>query len=564
MEYIVFAICILIFISAIIAKDIYNDRKKQKEFRQSLISNYGKGKRKEYKLERFARIDKYFQRHREKDQIDDITWNDLGMDEIFKEIDQTHSSAGEEYLYYCLRTPGNTIEQLAEFEELIKYYHEHEDERLSVQLLMAKLGYMGKYSLYDYLDNLDYLGERSNRRAWIFDGLLIAAFFVIPFNVSAGILASVFLMLVNIVTYFHEKSEIEPYIISFSFILKLITSAEKFERLKGGEVIQKAIGRTKALRTELQKLQRGSFWVTSGNGSIGDSNPATLLFDYLKMIFHLDLIRFNQMLAFLRKNVDKVDELNTILGRQETAISIGSWRAWLEQKNGYCIPGLWEGKATGLVMEEGYHPLLSEPVKNTLNADRGILLTGSNASGKSTFLKTVAINSIFAQTIHTCNAKSFSSPFFRIYSSMSLRDDIEGGDSYYIVEIKALKRILNAAGEDGRPVLCFVDEVLRGTNTVERIAASTQVLKSLCGDRVLCCAATHDVELTELLGREYDNYHFEEEIRDGDVYFQYRLLSGKASTRNAIKLLEIIGYDEKIVKEAQNMAQAFVDTGRWS
>jgi DNA mismatch repair ATPase MutS len=79
---------------------------------------------------------------------------------------------------------------------------------------------------------------------------------------------------------------------------------------------------------------------------------------------------------------------------------------------------------------------------------------------------------------------------------MSLRDDLQGGDSYYVVEIKALKRILTAAKEPGRPVLCFVDEVLRGTNTVERIAASTQILKSFDGRAVLCFAATHDIELT--------------------------------------------------------------------
>ena len=83
-------------------------------------------------------------------------------------------------------------------------------------------------------------------------------------------------------------------------------------------------------------------------------------------------------------------------------------------------------------------------------------------------------------------------------------------------------------------VLCFVDEVLRGTNTVERIAASTQILKSLCHPGVLCFAATHDIELTELLQKDFDNYHFEEDIRDGDIFFNYRIKEGRATTRNAI------------------------------
>ena len=194
---------------------------------------------------------------------------------------------------------------------------------------------------------------------------------------------------------------------------------------------------------------------------------------------------------------------------------------------------------------------------------RGALLTGSNASGKSTFLKTVAINALMAQTVHTCPAKSYSGGLYRILSSMALKDDLESGDSYYIVEIKSLKRILNQLEKEGNPVLCFVDEVLRGTNTVERIAASTQILKSLAGKKALCFAATHDIELTHLLERYYNNYHFEEEIIDNDVVFHYRLLKGRATTRNAIKLLGVMGYDDTIIREAEEMAENFLKKGSW-
>ena len=192
-----------------------------------------------------------------------------------------------------------------------------------------------------------------------------------------------------------------------------------------------------------------------------------------------------------------------------------------------------------------------------------MLLTGSNASGKSTFLKTVAINAILAQTVNTCAADGYRAPFFRIYSSMALRDDLAGGESYYIVEIKALKRILDAAGARDGPVLCFVDEVLRGTNTVERIAASTQILKSLGKAEIFCFAATHDIELTELLQEEFDNYHFEESVQNGDISFNYCLQAGKASSRNAIRLLELMGYPEEITNRAFNLAEQFLNTGSW-
>ena len=122
--------------------------------------------------------------------------------------------------------------------------------------------------------------------------------------------------------------------------------------------------------------------------------------------------------------------------------------------------------------------LITKPVKNSIQARKGVLLTGSNASGKSTFLKMVAVQAILAQTVYTCLAKEYEADTFVIASSMSLRDNLESGESYYIVEIKSIKRILDLTSQETYPVLCFVDEVLRGTNTVERIAASSRILQS--------------------------------------------------------------------------------------
>ena len=113
---------------------------------------------------------------------------------------------------------------------------------------------------------------------------------------------------------------------------------------------------------------------------------------------------------------------------------------------------------------------------------------------------------------------------------------------YDILEITSLKRVMDAISTDGAPVLCFVDEVLRGTNTIERIAASVQILKSLTNRSDLCFAATHDIELTHLLQEEYDNYHFKEEIEENDMSFSYNILNGRAQSRNAIKLLGKHGY----------------------
>ena len=160
---------------------------------------------------------------------------------------------------------------------------------------------------------------------------------------------------------------------------------------------------------------------------------------------------------------------------------------------------------------------------------KNTLVTGSNASGKSTFIKAVAVNAVLAQTIMTCWAARFHMPRAQVLSSMALRDNVQGGESYFIVEIKSLKRILEALRTDA-PTLIFIDEILRGTNTVERIAASTALLTYLQEQNALCLAATHDMELTRLLPG-YRQVHFREEIAPQGHGLPLQAFRGRPPTR---------------------------------
>ena len=559
MEYVVFAWVILGVIVLIMLKGFLDERKKKKKFILWLKNHYGElPKREEYREEEFRKIARYYQAH-EKDgfHIDDITWNDLNMDEIFKRMNYTYSAAGEEYLYYLLRTPMQKEASAGKLEEQINYFMQHKEERVEYQTAFAGIGKTGKYSIYDYLDYLDLLGEKGNGKHHLGNLAVLLSIGAMYFSVQYGILLLVVVVAHNIVSYFKDKNEIDPYITSFGYILRLIKNVEKI-----GKIPAEAFGEEREslekCRKSLGQFKTGASIVMSPARMSASGNPLEILLDYVRMVFHLDLIKFNQMLLEVRKNKDVIDRMLTIIGYMETVIAIGAFRTSMES---YCIPRF--DRSRGMKAENIYHPLLQNTVKNSILTEKGVLITGSNASGKSTFLKTVAINAILAQTIHTCMADSYSASLYRIMSSMALRDDLAGGDSYYIVEIKSLKRILNRLEEEGNPVLCFVDEVLRGTNTVERIAASTQILKSLSKASVLCFAATHDIELTHLLKKYYNNYHFEEEIVDNDVVFHYQLMRGRAVTRNAIKLLGVMGYDEEIIKEAEGLAEGFLEKGSW-
>lgn len=558
MEYLLMAAALAAFVLFVFALESYRGRKAEKKLIQSLYQDYFKISDKKYSPERYGKIASYYLRHKEDGQIDDITWNDLGMDGLFLRMNYTLSASGEEYLYYSLRTLKQSREELEHFERIVGFFGTHPDERVRFQFRMNQLGYTGKYSLYDYIDNLNYLGERSNRKHIAADLLFLVMIAMLWIHFPTGILGIVLLIIYNIMTYFGEKSQIDPYITSFAYVLRLMQvcdNTEKLELSACGEELE----RLRLLRKKFRGMERNSFWVTDPRRGNAAGDILSALLDYIRMIFHIDLIKFNSMLKFLKGHTEDVDGIIGILGYLETAVAVWIFRQSLE--NGWCLPEF--TKEEQIELREGYHPLIENPVKNSIRAERGVLLTGSNASGKSTFLKTVAVNTILSQSVNTSLAEVYRAPFFHVYSSMALRDDMEGGESYYIVEIRALKRILDAAASGERPVLCFVDEVLRGTNTVERIAASTQILRSLGGAGIFCFAATHDIELTGLLEKDFDNYHFEEEVREGDIFFSYRLHGGKATTRNAIRLLELMGYDERVVKRAARQAEDFLKTGVW-
>lgn len=559
MEYIVFGIFAGLFILLLLGKGIYDERAQRRRLRYRLEHEYGAPPKKEYGAERYASISGYYRRHPREGQIDDITWNDLGMDEVFRRLNGTCSSAGEEILYDTLRSPRFSEEELAHRESLIRFFEENKEERLRLQLLFCSLGYTGRFSLFDYLEHLDILGKRSNKKHWLLNALYIPCIACCVLRPSTGVLCLVGLMLYCILTYFKEKNEIDAYITCFSYVMKLLAATEKMAECRQ-EALKEEIDTLCMHRRRLGRFRRGAFWLMSANRMSGSGNPLDIFLDYARMVFHIDLMKFNSMLEQVRLHTEDVEALFRTVGILETAIAVGAYRKSLE--GAYCIP-VFCGKGRAMLHGEGlYHPLIEKPVKNSIHAQKGILLTGSNASGKSTFLKTVALNAIFAQTIHTVLADSYESCYYRICTSMALRDDLAGGESYYIVEIRALKRILDLTAS-GEKVLCFVDEVLRGTNTVERIAASTEILKNLTGGNVLCFAATHDVELTELLGGFYENYHFEEQIEDGDIKFNYRLLEGCATTRNAIKLLGMLGYAESVIQAANRRAEEFLETGQW-
>lgn len=536
---------------------IYARKKSRKKIIETINRNFGKLPKRVYSAEKFNSIGYYHNKY--KDQldfsIDDITWNDLSMDNIYLIMNNTNSSMGEEYLYHLLRTPVTSVDELNKREELIELFKKDRNFRLETGVPLAEAGIIDKISLYEYTDRINDLNDESNVIHIEQFILFIAAFISIFFVPAIGVFATIVMFFINVCTYFKRKSEIEKYYTVVAYIMRALDTAKKICAIDNPVLQSNIVGLKEKTEEMISIAKGGSLVVTKKNG--GDI--IEVLMDYIRMATHIDLIKFNIMLSKLKQKQEQFRFIFEKLGYIDSMNSIASFR---EVFSDYCIP---EFVSSGkeISFTDIYHPLIENPVVNSFAIDKSVLITGSNASGKSTFIKTIAINSILSQTINTALASCFRSSFFRCMSSMALKDNILNGESYYIVEIKSLKRICKSINDDV-PLLVFVDEVLRGTNTLERIAASSRILSYLSKANTLTFAATHDIELTYILETLYAMYHFTEKVTDSDVKFDYKIHEGRAVSRNAIKLLKVLGFDENIVNDAEKSVDEFTEKGEWS
>lgn len=172
-------------------------------------------------------------------------------------------------------------------------------------------------------------------------------------------------------------------------------------------------------------------------------------------------------------------------------------------------------------------------------------------SGKTTFIRSVAINSILAQTLNICFAKSYTAPFFKLYSSVRITDDLIENTSYYLKEVLTVKELIDASN-DSDPCLFVLDEIFKGTNTIERVSGGKAILSYLNKGNNVVLVSTHDVELTDILSKEnFKLHHFSEQITNNELSFDHKLKEGKLQTRNAIKILELYQYPSEIIEDAK-------------
>lgn len=270
----------------------------------------------------------------------------------------------------------------------------------------------------------------------------------------------------------------------------------------------------------------------------------------INLVFPFDIFLYNRLSLIRSEIKEKIEVWFDVLNSLECYVSISNF-AWLNPD--YCFPEICTSEEGVFNAEKLGHPLLKreEKICNdfSLKKDREIIvITGSNMSGKSTFLKTAGINLCLAYAGAPVNAANLKISPFELFTCIKISDSVSDGISYFYAEVKKLRILLDELNEN-KDLMTFylIDEIFKGTNNRERLQGSRAFIKELSKLKGSGLITTHDLELVSLSDeiKNITNLHFREEISDSKMIFDYKIHEGPCPTTNALKIMELSGLPVK-------------------
>jgi len=474
------------------------------------------------------------------------TINDIDLYDLFIFIDRTNSKPGQQYLFNKLITPTNNITELEGFNGQVNFFSANIAAREDAQLLLSSLANYDAYFITNLLDS-SLLTKPKWALLYIVDSMLVVTLLLLVFKFPAVLLWLMAPLAINIFLYFRNKNNTLKFSRSFPQLNNLINVAKTF--IKKDIPFERS--NIKESIDSLKGFQRKFRLLNFAEPPKDEIKQALLFFlELVKAFFLIEIHSFISCLTSLKNKKEAINTLINYIGSIDAALSTASLRAGTTK---YSSPQFTSTQKE-LVFKNLYHPLIEDCVPNSITIkDKSVLITGSNMSGKSTFIRSVAINSILAQTIYTCFAEEFVTPVIKVFSSVRITDSLQEGKSYFFEEVNTIGSLIKAS-EAAFQNLFILDEVFKGTNTIERVAAAKAILSYLNKNDNIVFVSTHDIELAEFLNTGFDLYHFTEDIANENLAFDHQLKAGVLKTRNAIKLLALSGYPAEIIAEANSIA----------
>jgi len=530
----------------------FNRHLKNKKLQNKMkffINNFGKQKQISYF--NFDKIEQYFVNSNNKNKafhiLSEQVKKDLNFNDLFKFLDRTTSKIGQQYLYYKL----NVIplkKDLLIFGKLTDLFVKNSDLRIKTQLSLSKLNSYNAYNLEKLIH--DKLIDKPSYRKYLWP-LSIISLIVFVFGWFYPILFFLLIPVFTINLFLHlkNKTNINYYL-------------EAIHQLRIASNVGNYLSSLKPISSHfkdlsfLSNIKRIAYKTRFISFEKNLSNEFVVIFwfvlELFKILFNVESILFYRFIDAVIKERKEIDKLYQFLGEIDCAISTASL---VSGKLTTCKPVFNANKI--ISAKDIIHPLIKNCVPNNIELDnKSMLLTGSNMSGKTTFIRSFAVNALLSETLNFAFATNFSIPFFKIYSSINVEDDLLESTSYYLKEVLIVKKLIQESQSE-TPCLFVLDEIFKGTNTIERISGGKAILSYLNKKNHFVLVSTHDVELTDLLSKKYDLYHFSEQIINEKLIFDHKLKKGKLKTKNAIKILDIYGYPKEIIAEAKYTENIF-------
>jgi hypothetical protein len=492
------------------------------------------------------------------DSLDETTWADLNLDAVFRYLDRNESALGRERLYHRLRRISGSPSDVHGFNATIERYRADEPARLAIQMAMATVSERHDATVWslalDAPEALPWWMLVVCPAFAIGMATVLAVTLLVPAYISVTIPA----ILLSLWMRSRIAWRIYPWVVPFRSVSQIVRAAQ---RVAASEPATEPT--TVTLTARLPAVAT----LATVAGLLGRdparTDLASLLWEYLSFLFCIDgnvLILGRHQ---LRRCQGELREIAETLGDLESAISLASVRAGAAE---WTQPVFSDSSIT-LEASDLRHPLVDPCVPNSITLGRpaGVILTGGNMTGKSTFLRSIGVNAVLAQTVATVFASAYRTPWLTVRTCISPTDDLEAGKSLYQREAETVVSILRQAAQCN-VLLCLFDELFRGTNSADRIGASVAVfthlvrcLETATRSHCLVVAATHDLELVPAVGEGFASYHFGDRITADRLEFDYRLRPGIAPSRNAVALLRLLGAPPALVADALHAASAFTD-----
>ncbi|MDK8275484.1 MAG: hypothetical protein QP763_00245 [Peptoniphilus duerdenii] len=473
-------------------------------------------------------------------KVDSTTFYDLNLLDYIKRIDYSMSTMGASSLYARTREARPILKDL----DTLRYIRENQEETISLMAKFLSFGEIKNKELFTLLKNgieAKFSFELYVKFYPLIAALVLGLFFVSKISFLSGI--TLILATNAIITKDISKKT--------QGASKMLTMLGKFSKL-GTDVLKtdlelESIERLRDYKTLLKKINRktGSFYNKVGLDT-------DIFYELISTVTLHEAMLFLSIKDLVNENKENLCKLYFILGDIDNEIALSNLYYNLDLVCKAEVADKTED--ISIEGEELHNPIIylkdkEESVGNTFKFTKDILLTGSNASGKSTFLRTIGINHLMAKTLGFVVAKKFKTTDTDIFTSIDIKDSIEEKTSYFMAEAKTIKKMIDNPGN-----IYLLDEVFKGTNTIDRISAASSTLDYL-SKQGFVVAATHDIELTNILEKDFCNYHFEEVVTKDEIKFDYKLKEGRAATRNAIRILEMYDYPEIITKKARERSE---------